>query len=155
MIKEFQGKYRWLSNFWPCDVDLYEETYPSVEHAYQSAKSNSIFWKNYCQKTPNPGKVKRESTKVHLIDNWNTKRVDIMRELIDKKFNKDPFMSLLIDTKGIYLQEGNKWNDTFWGVDLDTDKGKNILGRLIMEKRDMLLLKNNKGLLFDIMEGNC
>ena len=34
MIKEFQGKYRFLSNFYPVFVEYEGEIYPSVEHAY-------------------------------------------------------------------------------------------------------------------------
>ena len=38
-IGEFQGEYRFLSNFWPAPVEFEGITYPSVEHAYQSAKT--------------------------------------------------------------------------------------------------------------------
>ena len=38
MIKEFKGDYRWLSNFTPCKIELDGFIYPSVEHAYMSAK---------------------------------------------------------------------------------------------------------------------
>jgi predicted NAD-dependent protein-ADP-ribosyltransferase YbiA (DUF1768 family) len=38
-ISSFTGEYRFLSNFYPCVVHLDEEVYPSVEHAYQAAKT--------------------------------------------------------------------------------------------------------------------
>ena len=38
-IGEFQGRYRFLSNFWPATVEFEGMTYPTVEHAYQSAKT--------------------------------------------------------------------------------------------------------------------
>lgn len=37
-IAQFQGEYRFLSNFAPCTVTYDGVEYPSVEHAYQAAK---------------------------------------------------------------------------------------------------------------------
>lgn len=53
-----------------------------------------------------------------------------------QKFNKEPFKSKLIATGDLYIQEGNLWNDKFWGVCLKTNTGQNILGKLIMEIRN-------------------
>lgn len=39
MINSFMGKYRFLSNFWPCKVIFNGLEYPSTEHAYQAAKT--------------------------------------------------------------------------------------------------------------------
>ena len=39
VINEFQGKYRFLSNFYPCDIVYEGIQYPSTEHAYQAAKT--------------------------------------------------------------------------------------------------------------------
>ncbi len=36
------------------------------------------------------------------------------------------------------LQEGNRWGDTFWGVDLRTGKGENKLGKILMRVRKEL-----------------
>ena len=61
-----------------------------------------------------------------------------MYGLIKQKFNKEPFRSKLIETGIQYIQEGNYWNDTFWGVNLKTGEGQNILGKMIMTLRDEL-----------------
>ena len=47
--KEFKDEFRWLSNFIPCDIILDNITYSSVEHAYQSAKSDNPEWKEFCR----------------------------------------------------------------------------------------------------------
>lgn len=39
MIAEFHGPYLFLSNFFPATVQLDGIPYPSVEHAYQTAKT--------------------------------------------------------------------------------------------------------------------
>src|SRR4051812_21328901 len=38
-IAEFQGEYRFLSNFWPATVEFEGIRYPTAEHAYQAAKT--------------------------------------------------------------------------------------------------------------------
>lgn len=48
MIKEFRGEYAWLSNFTAVPVVLDGIQYPSVEHAYMSAKSKDNAWKELC-----------------------------------------------------------------------------------------------------------
>jgi ribA/ribD-fused uncharacterized protein len=139
VIKEFQGAYRWLSNFSPCKVILDGVEYQSVEHAYMSAKSNDLDWKSFCATTISPGEVKKASRSVQLIPDWDQVKVDIMRTCIDQKYNQSPYKEKLIATGNEYIQEGNMWNDTFWGVSLKTNKGKNMLGVLIMEKRIKLI----------------
>lgn len=40
IIAKFEGNYRFLSNFSPCFVKLDGVTYPSIENAYQAAKTS-------------------------------------------------------------------------------------------------------------------
>lgn len=61
-----------------------------------------------------------------------------MRELLVLKFSQNPFKQLLLNTGNLYIQEGNKWGDTFWGVDLRTNVGENNLGKLIMSVQEDL-----------------
>lgn len=44
-IKVFSGEYRWLSNFAPVKIQIGKRIFRSVEHAYQSEKSNEKEWK--------------------------------------------------------------------------------------------------------------
>jgi len=139
MIKEFQKEYRWLSNFTPCNIILNGKKYRSVEHAYMSAKSNNPNWKEICQATAKPGEVKRASKYIKLRDDWETKKIDVMWECLCQKYNQEPFKSKLMATGTKTIQEGNYWNDKFWGVCLKTGHGKNKLGRMIMKiRRDLL-----------------
>ena len=38
-IEKFEGDYRFLSNFHPCEIIRDGDKYASVEHAYQAAKT--------------------------------------------------------------------------------------------------------------------
>lgn len=142
MIKEFQGQFRWLSNFVPVEIELGDFTYSSVEHAYMSAKSDSIEWKEFCADSNNtPGDVKRKSRNIKLKSDWENIKITVMEECLNQKFRQEPYKSKLLSTKNLHIQEGNNWNDKFWGVCLKTNKGENNLGKLIMKIRDTLRLE--------------
>jgi len=138
MIKEFQGEHRWLSNFAPCKIVLGGRTFPSVEAAYMSAKSEDTAWKDFCSDRNNTaGTIKKASRSITLRQDWESIKVKTMTECLVQKFSQEPFKSKLKATGNLHIQEGNMWNDKFWGVCLKTNKGQNILGKLIMHIRDV------------------
>lgn len=57
-----------------------------------------------------------------------------MRQLVRQKFSKEPLQSRLLATGNAVLEEGNTWNDKFWGK--FCGEGENHLGRILMEIRD-------------------
>lgn len=66
MISGFNGSYRWLSNFYEVPVTLHDIKYISVEHAYQSAKSNGDKWKAVCSQDIPSAEVKKLSKNIEL-----------------------------------------------------------------------------------------
>lgn len=139
MIDKFRGDYGWLSNFAPVTITLNKVTYASVEHAYMSAKSDSKEWKMLCADPKmTAGEVKRLSKLLTLVDDWDNRKVDVMRSCLMQKFHMEPYRTKLINTGTEYIKEGNTWGDTFWGVDANTGEGDNNLGKLIMYVRLML-----------------
>lgn len=138
-IKEFRGKYNFLSNFYSSPITLGTATYPTVEHAYQAHKNGELSWRKTCQSSRNTAaEVKRASYRVKLVPNWDVIKFSIMEQALIAKFTSAPFKQLLIDTGDALIQEGNTWGDTEWGVDLKSGEGKNILGRMLMGIRDDL-----------------
>ena len=142
MISEFQDEYRWLSNFWPVDIFYRGRNFKSVEHAYQAQKNVSEAWQSFCEKEIDPKRVKEKSGEISLRSDWYNINEKIMEELLYLKFSKEPFKSQLLHTQG-EIQEGNKWGDIFWGVDLESGEGKNRLGKMIMKIREEIQ-KNEK-----------
>jgi ribA/ribD-fused uncharacterized protein len=139
MIRQFEKQYSWLSNFTPCAIVLDGLTFSSVEHAYMSAKSEDMEWKLTCTDASiKPSKIKKMSRTIALPENWNSKRIEVMRECLNQKFRQEPFKTLLLETGDLYIQEGNYWGDKFWGVDMVSREGENHLGKLIMEIREEL-----------------
>ena len=132
-VTEFQGEFRFLSNFWPSPIEYEGIWYPSVEHAYQAAKTLKVSDRKRIAKLITPGKAKRAGKELDLRPDWEEIKLDVMRELLQKKFAYRDLMFRLKKTEG-ELIEGNTWGDTFWGI--CNGKGENHLGKLLMEIRD-------------------
>lgn len=141
-IDEFSGIYRWLSNFWSVNVELDGAIYPSVEHAYQAAKTTDLKEREAIRLAASPGEAKKLGNKVTLRDQWDTMRLKVMRKLLKQKFSIEPWRSMLIATKNRKLIEGNYWRDTYWGV--CNGVGENHLGKLLMKLRSQLQKQDEK-----------
>lgn len=132
-IDSFHGEYRWLSNFYPAPVELDREVYPTLEHAFQAAKTRDREERREIRSATSPGQAKRRGQKVQLRPDWESVKVEVMRGLLRKKFAVPELARLLLATGDRKLIEGNTWNDCFWGV--CGGVGKNWLGRLLMDLR--------------------
>jgi len=132
MINKFDGEYRWLSNFAPSLVVLDGVVYPTVEHAYQAAKTHPSQREPFRHGTP--GQAKRLGQRVVMRADWELVKVAVMRELIEKKFLPRTILGdKLVATGNEELIEGNTWGDRFWGV--CGGVGRNQLGILLMDRR--------------------
>jgi len=139
MIKEFQGDYRFLSNFWMVPVDVDGVTYPSAEHAYQASKTDSRQHKMQIKACKTPGQAKRLGKTVPLRTGATLPQVklDAMRRIVLAKFQQNAFIRrALLDTHPQQLQEGNTWGDRFWGI--CRGEGENNLGKILVEVREQL-----------------
>jgi predicted NAD-dependent protein-ADP-ribosyltransferase YbiA (DUF1768 family) len=67
-----------------------------------------------------------------------------MLKLVRRKFKNSKLREQLLATGGQELLEGNWWGDTWWGVDIDTGKGENHLGKILMQIRNELINQENK-----------
>lgn len=135
-IRGFFGRWRWLSNFWPAEVWYQGVTYPTVEHAYQAAKTVSPIERQVIRACPTPGGAKRLGKGVNQREDWDTVKIPIMLNLLRQKFAQEPLRSRLLATESNPLIEENPWGDRFWGI--SQGEGHNMLGRLLMQIRDEL-----------------
>lgn len=133
MIDSFEGKYRFLSNFYPAPVIYWDITFPTVEHAYQAAKCVTRAQCILFAACRTPGEAKRKGRKIPLRANWDDKKLAYMRVLLRQKFAIPELRQKLLATEQEELVEGNDWGDTFWGV--CGGVGKNHLGRILMQIR--------------------
>lgn len=136
VIREFQGQFRFLSNFYPAEVELDEVTYPTVEHAYQAAKTRDLLLRRGIRNAQRPGLAKRWGRSIRPRSDWEEVKVGIMHQLVKQKFSREPLKSQLLATGDAELIEGNTWGDKFWGK--FCGEGENHLGRILMEVREEL-----------------
>jgi N-glycosidase YbiA len=136
MIDRFAGKYWFLSNHHPCKVFLDEVEYPSVEHAYMSAKTLSLAEREIIRTCGDAVVAKKLGKHVTLREDWNEIKLQVMTYLLMQKFSHTEFAKLLKDTSPHELVEGNWWGDVFWGI--CNGQGENWLGKILMQIRDEL-----------------
>lgn len=134
MINSFKDDYRFLSNFWPCTVNLDGWWYPSVEHAYQAAKC-LMPERGQFNIRMTAGQAKRLGQKIALRPDWEQIKLEVMATLLIQKFAKGSHLgNKLLATAPHELIEGNTWGDVYWGV--CEGKGENNLGKLLMLIRE-------------------
>lgn len=136
-ISSFTGEYRFLSNFWLCPVKLDEIVYPSVEHAYQAAKTLSSEEREPFHRQPSitSAESKKLGKKLTIRFDWEDIKLQVMEDLLVQKFAYPDLKEKLLQTKDFLLVECNWWGDQFWGVD-SRKGGLNHLGKLLMKIRD-------------------
>lgn len=138
IIDSFRGEFDFLSNFYPSVIYVDGERYPTVEHAYQAAKTNDPWSKRMIRNADTPAKAKALGKGVPLRSDWDDVKVKVMRSLLRKKF-ENPFMApRLLETGDARLIEGNTHGDVFWGV--CRGQGENVLGTLLEDLREELRL---------------
>jgi ribA/ribD-fused uncharacterized protein len=134
VINSFTGEYDFLSNFYHCPISYAGQRYPTTEHAFQALKTLDLEERSKISRAGTPGQAKRLGREVKLRKDWESVKVDIMREILHAKFtqNTDLLQRLLL-TGETELIEGNTWGDREWGQ--VNGVGKNLLGKLLMELR--------------------
>ena len=135
-IASFDGQWRFLSNFWPAVVEHDGVLFPTVEHAYQAAKTSDAGQREWIRSSATAGIAKQRGKKVNLRSDWNDAKLTVMEDLLRQKFAELGLGMKLLSSGDAELVEGNWWHDSFWGV--CNGIGENHLGRLLMKIRTEL-----------------
>lgn len=137
-ITRFEGEYAFLSNFYHSPVTFSEIEFPTVEHAYQAAKTLNQKYRRNIAKLPSPSKAKQIGRVIPLREDWEEVKVGYMTALVTAKFETHDYLAVkLLETYPAELIEGNYWRDTFWGV--CNGVGENMLGKILMQVRQEIL----------------
>lgn len=142
-ITSFRGDYDFLSNFYPSAVEMDGAIYPTVEHAFQAAKTHDPDQRLTFQNAKTPSGAKQMGRKIKRRADWFDVSLVIMESLVRQKFTKySDLRSKLLSTSDIQLIEGNTWRDKFYGAVWDSKKsewvGENHLGQILMKIRSEL-----------------
>lgn len=139
-ILEFQGEYRFLSNFARAEFVWDNIVWKHSEGAYQAAKTLDREERLEMSKVDKPGEIKRQGKQVACRAGWDQIKYDIMHEIVLAKFTQNPELKAkLLATVDAHLEEGNYWKDREWGVcPPRSGNGKNLLGKILMQVREEL-----------------
>lgn len=143
-IDNFKGKNFYLSNFFKSVIPYEGKKYPTVEHAFQAAKTLRPVERQHIRGCNTPREAKSLGQHVSLRTGWERMKNDIMFHIVTVKFVLHPELrDNLLLTGDAILREGNYWHDNYWGdcwcPKCNQVDGENNLGRILMEVRNYLL----------------
>ena len=139
MINSFTNEYYFLSNYSDSEFVYDGIQYQNAESAFQSQKCANKEDRKQFSKL-NSTEARKLGRKVSLRKDWESVKVNEMRKIVKEKFLQNPdLQKKLIETNSEYLEEGNPWGDRLWGT-VD-GCGANLLGQILMELRDELVLE--------------
>lgn len=143
-ISEFQGDYRFLSNFYIGNpLKVHGMTFQTSEHLYQALKTIDPVEVKAILSCQSPGEAKRLGKTLTLREDWDSIKDRAMELCVSHKFmaNNDLLIRLL-ETGSEFLVEGNSWHDNYWGAcSCDRCQGveqHNKLGYTLMRFRDSM-----------------
>jgi ribA/ribD-fused uncharacterized protein len=135
-ITKFSGQFSFLSNFYESVLEYEGIKYPTVEHAFQAAKTQDPEARQQIANMQKPSEAKAAGNRNGIIRDfdpveWELRKNGVMEELLRIKFQNPDLKNLLAQTGNAKLIEGNTWGDTYWGVDVVTGEGANKLGVIL------------------------
>lgn len=132
-------EYGCFSNFSRHPVKYKNIVWPTSEHAFQAQKFAGTPYETEIlnAKTPREAATLGRDKSKPLRNDWELVKDDIMREIVFCKFyeHKD-LQNILLSTEDAEIVE-HTINDSYWG-DGGDGSGKNMLGKILMETRDLL-----------------
>ena len=127
-----------LSNMQAVDLYYNDIKFRSSENIYQALKFDPRLYEHIAALSPIQSKryVRANADKMLSAANSPRFRLDAMLIAVREKFKNAEMREMLLQTGHACLIEGNRHRDTFWGVNLDTGIGRNMLGLVLMHVRN-------------------
>jgi len=133
------GEYGFMSNFAPYPIQLKGKMWPTSEHYFQAQKFAGTDWEQRVRKATKPMIAARigRDRKGPLRRDWEKVKDHIMRDAVHAKFEQHPELRAQLLATGDALLVEHTAHDAYWG-DGGDGRGKNMLGRILMEVREHL-----------------
>lgn len=138
MILGFKDEFRFLSNFFPVNIEYLGLRFKSTEAAYQASKTIDLKERAIISNLF-AGQAKRYGSKVVIREDWESIKYQVMLDITRLKYNDHELRQLLLATGDREIFELNDWGDTYWGViqPFGTELvGNNNLGKILMQVRE-------------------
>lgn len=135
-ITAFAADYFFLSTFAPAPVYVDHVQYPTVAHGLEATRVCTASDRDRIRRCENAGEMMRLAKSMSSRPDWETHKIDVLRNLLQQKFSTPDFRTRLLNTGSRPLLAHNYWRDRFWGI--YDGEGHNWLGRLLMDQRATL-----------------
>ncbi len=138
----FPREFYCLDNYSAFKMDYDGWVYGTVEEAYQASAFKDVAPDVVEQirhaRSPYDAKQISLANKERKRPDWETKKVEVMEELLREKVKQHPYVrEMLLKTKDYPIAEDSP-KDTYWGWGPNRD-GENHMGKLWMKLRDEVL----------------
>ncbi|KAL4478305.1 hypothetical protein ABPG72_009541 [Tetrahymena utriculariae] len=134
-----------FSNFYQSSIKLKGKVWQTIEHSCQAQKYTGTAKEEEIRNFPCSGTAfrlgRKKNKQYPLRNDWKSVKDDIMQEAIKAKFTQhDNLKIILLSTKNHKIVEPTE-RDAYW-ADGGDDKGKNMLGILLMKLKKELSAEN-------------
>ncbi|MEL6897360.1 MAG: NADAR family protein [Planctomycetota bacterium] len=128
-----------FSNFAVYPIHIGDRVWPSTEHYYQAMKLTDILEQEEIRAaySPKQAALMGRAAERTVRDDWESTKVNVMRDALMAKFTQHEELSALLRGTGDAQIIETSASDDYWG-DGGDGKGKNMLGRVLMEVRAKL-----------------
>jgi len=132
-------EYGEFSNFAAFQIKIGKKTWPTTEHYFQAMKFKDKSEQEKIQKASSPMLAARmgRDRKRTLRRDWESAKVNVMREAVMEKFTQHEELRKFLLATGDAMIIEHTSSDDYWG-DGGDGKGKNMLGRILMDVRAKL-----------------
>lgn len=131
-------EYGELSNFYSCSFDLDSKNWKTVEHYFQAYKTLDPKDQEYIRNLPTPKEAKQYGRMVSLRKDWEEIKLEVMKKACLAKFTQNENLKKILLSTGTKELREHTFRDKFWGDGGKNGKGKNHLGKILMEIREKL-----------------
>nr|WP_310487912.1 NADAR family protein [Chamaesiphon sp. VAR_69_metabat_338] len=128
-----------FSNFASYPFALDGEQWQTSEHYFQAQKFEDKAYKTKIRKSNSPMLAAQmgRDRKQKLRRDWESVKVSVMRAAVLAKFTQHEDLRVLLLSTGDSKLVEHTENDDYWG-DGGDGSGKNMLGRILMQVRELL-----------------
>lgn len=141
-IKGFTRGFIYLANDSPYPIVVDQIYYKTLEHAFQAHKVLSQKKREIIALSPTAEHARSLVENIPTRDDWDDVKLDVLRQLLEVKFNSNQLRPALIETLPRPLINQNTDHDQLWGDCVCSEHidepGQNLLGQLLTELRDRL-----------------
>lgn len=134
-ITALKGDYEFLAMTYNYPITVDGITYTNAEAAFWSQRIMDKKARNKLSRL-SAMKARAKALQAEPIDDWDETKDDILKRILEIKFKDESLRMRLLSTGDALILNNNTYRDEYYGI--YNGKGKNVLGKMLMELRSSL-----------------